>query len=183
MRRLMARRRRLVAWPGMALWLALPLSPGHAANARPQTVAVADFDYQDSSGETRDQTAAHAARLAALKSGIITILANSGELTARALSCPKAPCSADQLDQAAMTAAAHAGHADFVVFGAIHKISSLIQFGEIEVMRVSDGKAVLAKTITFRGDSEDAWQHATDFVGQMLVTALHGQFPPAAARP
>ncbi len=142
------------------------------AYAAPPTVAVADFVYQDSSGEVRDQVAAHAARLAAYKAGILDMLGKSTKFIAEPLHCATAPCSVDRLDQSAMTEAARAGHAQYVVFGAIHKISSLIQFGDVEVMRVSDGKSVLARTVSFRGDSEDAWRHATVFVGEMVIAAI-----------
>ena len=155
---------------GLALLICCAALPAAAA---PVKVAVADFDYQDTSGEVRDQAAAHQARLKALKAGIIDILAKSGNFAPEPLQCSAAPCSANRLDQDSITKDAQAEKAQFVVFGAVHKMSSLIQWGEIEVMNVSTGQSTLTRTITFRGDSDDAWQHATDFIGKMLVADIH----------
>ena len=147
---------------------------GHAPAASPLTVAVADFDYVDTSGEVRDQRADHDARLRALGNDIIADLARSGRFAPVHLVCAKPPCSADSMDQDSMVAAARAQHAQLVVFGGVHKMSTLIQWGRVEVMDVATGQRRLARTVTFRGDTDDAWQHAADYIGQMLVVSLHG---------
>jgi TolB-like protein len=142
------------------------------AQAAPQIVAVADFDYVDSSGEPANQQAAHAQRLDALKAEIIASLTQSGHFTGVALNCAKPPCSAGNLDQDDISKWAHAQNAQFVVFGGVHKISTLIQWGQVEVMNTATGKAVASRTVTFRGDSDDAWRHAADYVGQLVVAAI-----------
>ena len=152
------------------LALALCLWAG-AAHAAP-LVAVADFDFVDSSGEPRDQAAQHEARMRALKADIVGKIGKRGRFAAAPLACGKPDCSADSLDQDSIAAAARAQHAAYVVFGGVHKVSTLIQFGEVEVMDVASGKSVLARTITFRGDDQAAWQHASDFVSQMLLEDL-----------
>jgi hypothetical protein len=144
------------------------------AQAAETAVAVADFDYADSSGEIRDQQAAHAERLRALKSEIISSLAQTGHDTGVPLACAKPPCSADNLDQQAMVDAARSQHVRFVVFGGVHKISTLIQWGQIEVMDVGSGKALLSRTVSFRGDDEAAWQHAAAYIGQMVAAVIPG---------
>ena len=156
-----------------ALLVAL-VAGGDARAASPVTVAVADFDYLDSSGEVRDQRADHDARLRALGNDIIADLARSGRFAPVHLVCAAPPCSADGMDQDAMVQAARAQHAQLVVFGGVHKMSTLIQWGRIEVMDVATGQRRLARTVTFRGDTDDAWQHAADYIGQMLVDSLHG---------
>ena len=142
------------------------------AMASPVRVAVADFDYQDSSGEQRDQTAAHQTRLTALKADIIGIVGKSSKATAAALRCGQKSCSVDEMDADQIAKSARADNAQFVVFGGVHKISTLIQWGQIEIMDVSTGKSVLSRTVTFRGDDEAAWQHASDYVGQMVLSAV-----------
>jgi hypothetical protein len=148
------------------------LSAAAPARAAPVTVAVADFDYADSSGEVTNQQAAHAERLVGLKTEIIAALSQSGRFAGVALACGKPPCTAGDLDEDAIASAARARHAQFVVFGGVHKISTLIQWGQVEVMDAASGKAVLSRTVTFRGDSDDAWKHAAEYIGQMVVTAL-----------
>jgi TolB-like protein len=152
-----------------ALALAILAPP---ALATPQTVAVADFDYSDTSGEVRNQQAVHAERLDAMKAEIIASLMQSSRFTGVALKCSKPPCSADNLDQDEMDSDARAQDAQFVVFGGVHKISTLIQWGQVEVMDTATGKAVASRTVTFRGDSNDAWRHAADYVGQLVVSAI-----------
>jgi hypothetical protein len=142
------------------------------AQAAPVPVAVADFDYVDSSGEVTNQQLAHAERLRELKADIITALSQNGRFAGVALDCGKPPCAADNMDQDAIANATRAQHAQFVVFGGVHKVSTLIQWGQVEVMDAATGKAVLSRTVSFRGDSDDAWKHAADYVGQMVATAL-----------
>jgi hypothetical protein len=150
------------------------LSVAKPALAAPICVAVADFDYVDSSGEVTDQRAAHAQRLRDMQADIIHLLTASGKVSAAALQCGKPPCSVDNLDEDQVKRAATAQHAQFVVFGGIHKISTLIQWGQIEVMDVATGKAVLSRTVTFRGDSDDAWRHAADYVGDLVEGSMKG---------
>jgi hypothetical protein len=157
-----------------AATVAFLLAASQVLAAAPLTVAVADFDYLDTSGEVRDQSAAHDARLKTLGKEISADLVRSGRFTSVKLTCATPPCSADGMDQDSMIKAARAEHAQLVVFGGVHKMSTLIQWGRVEVMDVATGKRRLARTVTFRGDSDDAWQHAADYIGQMLVDSLHG---------
>ncbi len=135
-------------------------------------VAVADFDYTDSSGEATDQRAAHAERLRAFKAAIVADLQKNPRFAAAPLACKTAPCSANELDQSGIVAAAKAQDARFVVFGGVRKMSTLIQWGEIGVMDTATGKAALSRTVTFRGDSDDSWQHAADYVGEMMAGSI-----------
>lgn len=155
------------------LGVAILLASSQAHAAAPARIAIADFDYVDTSGEVRDQRAAHGAQLKTLGHEIIAALAHSGRFAPVPLACPAPPCSADNLDQDAITHAARAQNARFVVFGGVHKMSTLIQWGHIEVMDVATGKRLLARTVTFRGDTDDAWHHAAAYIGQMLVDSLH----------
>ena len=153
---------------GAAMWgLALP------ALAAGVTVAVANFDYEDSSGEVANEAAFHSQHIAALTTDIQHALAGTGRFTAVPLHCGQASCSAGSLDQDAMVKAGQAQGARYIVFGGVHKMSTLIQWGRVDVMDAATGKSVLSRTITFRGDSADAWQHAADYIGQMLAQGLH----------
>jgi hypothetical protein len=150
--------------------LLLAASPAMAA---PVKVAVADFDYQDSSGEIRNQDSLHNTQLKALKAAIIAAVGKTAGDSAAALACGQAKCTADDMDEDVIAKAARADAAKYVVFGGVHKVSTLIQWGQIEVMDVATGKAVLTRTVTFRGDDDAAWRHAADYIGQMVVTSIH----------
>ena len=156
------------------LLLAQPL------RAEPVRVAVADFDYTDSSGEITDQRAAHAERLRAFKAAILDDLRRDPRFVPAPLACKAAPCSAGELDQTGIVAAARNQDARFVIFGGVRKMSTLIQWGEIGVMDTATGKAVLSRTVTFRGDSDDAWQHAADYVGEMMASSIAAPAQPGA---
>jgi hypothetical protein len=152
---------------GAALLYAAPAP----AAAKP-IVAVADFDYADTSGEVTDQSAAHAARIKMLHDGIMAAVARDSAVAAVALQCASPPCSADRLGQQGVMQAAGFQHADFVVFGGVHKISTLIQFGAIDIMDAHSGKATLSREVQFRGDNDDAWQHAAAYIGQLVRAGL-----------
>ncbi len=156
----------MMRWVGL-MFLAMTIS----ARAAP-LVSVADFDFVDSSGEARDQTAQHEQRMKALKADIIAKINKSGHYEAAALPCGQPICSAGSLDQDSIAKAARGAHAKYVVFGGVHKVSTLIQFGQVGVMDGATGRSVLSRTITFRGDDEAAWQHASDFISQMLLEDL-----------
>jgi hypothetical protein len=144
-----------------------------AGMAAPLRVAIAAFDYADTSGEARDEVAVHAARLGALSQQIRLDLASSGSIKPEPFRCSQPRCSAGALDQDDMLRAARAQRVQYLVFGGVHKMSTLIQWGQVEVMNVQSGKLALSRTISFRGDSDDAWQHAAGYIAQMVADQLH----------
>jgi hypothetical protein len=135
-------------------------------------VAVTNFGYEDTSGEPKDQDAAHASRLIALQATIEQALTATGRFKAEKLICSQPDCSADALDQRDMVAAGKRQDARYIVFGGVHKMSTLIQWGRVEVMDTATGQPVLERTISFRGDDQDAWQHAGAYVATMLADNL-----------
>ncbi len=150
----------------------LALLAGGAARAAPAKVAVADFDFVDSSGEVRDQTAVHAARLKVLQQTIAAALGKTGTYQAVTITCATPPCSADNLDAASLNDAARKAGASLIVFGGVHKISTLITFGRVAVADVSTGRSVLNRDVTFRGDDEGAWTHADSYIADMVVQGI-----------
>jgi hypothetical protein len=156
-----------------SLWIAATVFLAPALCRAAETiVAVADFGYEDTSGEVKDQDAAHAARLHALQATIERALTETGRFKAEKLMCNQPVCSADSLDQREMVAAGKRQDARYIVFGGVHKMSTLIQWGRVEVMDTATGQPVLARTISFRGDDQDAWQHAGAYVAAMLAGSL-----------
>ncbi|WP_138918663.1 DUF2380 domain-containing protein, partial [Nitrospirillum viridazoti] len=70
----------------IVLLAALALVPiGRAA--APTAIAIPDFGFVDTSGETGDQQAAHAARLAALTQGLKADLGSGGHYRVLSLAC------------------------------------------------------------------------------------------------
>ena len=154
-------------WLGLCALSVALASPIHAAD--PIKLAIADFDYHDTSGETQDQTAAHAERLKNFVNLVSDELTASGKYQIVALSCPKPPCSADRMDAQSLTDAARESGARLLLYGGIHKMSTLIQFGKAQIADLETDNLVYDKTISFRGDDDNAWKRASEFLAEDLV--------------
>ena len=144
------------------------------ALAAKEKVAVAHFDFKDTSGEVRNQTEFHTASIKELQATLVQALDKTGRFDAVPLTCKTPPCSVDNLDAATFTNAAKKDGATLVVFGGVHKISTLITFGRIAMVNVDTGKSLLDRALTFRGDDKDAWQHADAYMANMVLSALPG---------
>lgn len=140
----------------------------HAAD--PVALAVAEFDYADSSGEIQDQAKAHQERLQDFASLIRDELSASGKYQVVALACPQPHCSAGAMDPASLTDAARQSGARLLLYGGIHKMSTLVQFGKAQIVDLETDKVVFDRTITFRGDNEEAWKRAGEFLAEDLIS-------------
>jgi hypothetical protein len=141
-----------------------------AQAAGPLTVAVAEFDYVDTSGEPTDQTAAHRARVADFAARVRQQLTAQG-YEVRLLSCAEA-CTAATASPTGLAAEARKAGARLVVAGGIHKMSTLIQFGEVQLVDLDSNTLLLRRTFSFRGDNDTAFRRAAAFVGETLTEAM-----------
>ena len=162
----------VAAATGLAVLIgAAPARSGESAS--PVVIAVADFDYTDTSGEKIDQRAEHKARLDAFTGAIRADLARDGRYRIVALTCPQPPCSAAQLSPDELIDSARAAGARRLLYGGIHKMSSLISNGKFQVVDIEDRKLTFDRLITFRGDTDEAWQRAERFVAQDIIDAAN----------
>ncbi len=160
------------------LLLALTTTPaalipsfGIAAEGRESTaIAVFDFNYIDTSGEVRDQRSEHAARLDRFMSALKGDLAAQGKFHVVAPVCRPDPCALAQSTQNDVLDAAREAGADLLVIGAIHKMSTLVQWAKVEVIDTKSGRVVLDKLFTFRGDTDEAWVRAEGFIADEITT-------------
>ncbi len=139
--------------------------------ADPVAVAIAEFDYADTSGEIKGQRDAHAARLQDFARLIREELSASGKYQVVALACPQPRCSAGAMDPASLTDAARRSGARLLLYGGIHKMSTLVQFGKAQIVDLETDRVVFDRTITFRGDNDEAWKRAGEFVAEQLAAA------------
>jgi len=158
---------RLLGCIAAACALALAAHASHALE--PVTVAVADFDYVDTSGEVIDQERAHAERLRALAERVREGLDESGRYRVVSLGCDPEPCSAGRTDPAELIAKAQAAGARLLVYGGIQKMSTLIQYGNAQVVDLAADRLVFNRNISFRGDNDEAWRRAAQFLVADLV--------------
>ncbi|WGD56026.1 DUF2380 domain-containing protein [Bradyrhizobium sp. CB1650] len=133
---------------------------GVVAAAQPVGVAVDEFSYLDTSGEPADQTAVHEKRLAAFMTALRRDIAAGGRYRL-------APTVQDG--------------AAFKVIGGIQKTSTLVQWAKAAVIDVGARKVVMEKLYTFRGDNDEAWEHAEHFVVREILAALAAPPPIALA--
>ena len=153
------------------LVLAALLPAGIARAAAERPLAVVGFNFVDTSGEAKDQSAAHAARLSAMMETLQSKLAASGRFKIIALACTPEPCTAEPDVDGAMAEARKAG-ADWTLVGTVRKTSTLILDMPVEVIDMASGKAVYGRLLSFRGDTDDAWQHAARFLARELIAQL-----------
>jgi hypothetical protein len=134
-----------------------------AAGPEPVPIAVLDLDYVDQSGEVRDQQQQHQARLQRFAESLRTDLANSGRYRIVHPTCNPAPCTGSGPDPESLTAAARKAGATLMMFGGVHKESTLIQWAKLLVVDVQSNKLVFDRLITFRGDDDESWKRAEAF--------------------
>jgi hypothetical protein len=152
-----------------SLALAIVINAGlaWAEGHRTIPVAVADFDYVDTSGEVRDQRMEHERRLQTFTRAIRDDLARSGQYRIVPLVCSQAPC--PTVGSAQLMKDAHASGATLLLYGGIHKESTLIQWMKVEAVEVENGKQLFNRLITFRGDTDEAWTRSEQFLIKQLT--------------
>lgn len=154
-----------------ALSLALLLAPTAGLASAPELVAVADIGFTDSSGEPADQRAAHEQRRMALTEGVREDIGSEGRLRSLALSCEGA-CRLDAEGVEALRRRAEAAGAGFLLVGSVHKMSTLVLSMRVAVLDAATGKLVFERLLSFRGDNDDGWRHAGDYVAREVATQL-----------
>jgi hypothetical protein len=152
-----------------ALLLAAWLAPVSAPAVTHTAIAVADFDYRDTSGEAKDQAAQHAARLQIFDRVLRDKLAAQGRYRLVPLDCAKPRCSTTTLGAEGLIDSARKAGARLLVYGGIHKESTLVQWAEVQVVDLSRKKVVFGRTFSFRGDTDEAFRRAAGFIGESLA--------------
>jgi hypothetical protein len=135
----------------------------HAETIAPGLV-VNELDYVDTSGEVLDQRAAHAERLRAFADGLRNDLAASGKFRIVALDCAHGSCAGAAENIPKGLAEAERAGAAYVMFGGIHKKSTLVQWAKIQILDVKTQRIVFDRLLTFRGDNDVSWRRAGAFL-------------------
>lgn len=146
------------------------ISPGFSAT--PLTVAIADFDYIDTSGEVRDQRAEHQARMLRFTELLRESIGARGDFQVRPFECTEPPCTPVSMRPDNFVAAGRRSGARFVVYGGIHKMSTLVQWGDVQLLDLEADKVLFRQNVTFRGDTDEAYRRAAAFVGESVRDAM-----------
>ncbi len=162
----------MAAGLGIAGLLLAALIGGSASRAvEPVPIVVADFDYVDTSGEVRDQTETHKALIATLMGALRADLGQSAKFRVVPLLCDGQPCAARSANLSDLIPQARRAGAKLVLFGGIHKESTLVQWAKVVVVDVERDAPVYDRLLTFRGDNAYAWQRAEEFLAKDLESA------------
>ena len=95
-------------------------------------------------------------------------LAANGQYRVVPMSCGSGPCE-PVMNPAELQKAARAAGARFVLLGGVHKMSTLVQWAKIQVADEEQGRIVFDRLLTFRGDTDEAWQRAESFVARDVL--------------
>jgi hypothetical protein len=158
---------RLLCWVFLAI-LAAGLDQTAAAEAQPVSVAIADFDNFDTTGEDAARTADHAERVKAFADLLRTDLTADSRYRIVPLGCPGSPCLAAKTRPADFLKAARDTGARILVYGGIHKQSTLVQWALVHAIDLEKDKLVLERTYSLRGDTDEAFRRAADFIVEYL---------------
>lgn len=165
-----ARRRARSAafWTILAIASATGPARGEAAARRPTAIAVVDFGYSDSSGEPRNQKAEHDARLADFTRSLRRDLEQGGAYKVVALDCGAEPCSVERLTPEELFDAARRAGARLLLFGGIHKMSTLVQWARVQVIDIEKNVVLDDRHLSFRGDTDNSWKRAEAFIVEKM---------------
>lgn len=136
----------------------------------PIAAAVADFDYFDTSGEVIDQSEAHAKRMRTFVEILKQRLVAQAGLQIVEITCGRPVCSAGNGANAGLIDAARQADARLLIYGGIHKMSTLVQWGRVQVLDLDAERLLLDRSFSFRGDNDKAFERAAGF----LVKTLQG---------
>ena len=152
-----------VAWSRGARWL-IENRLLESQQGKPPVLAVAEIDYVDTSGEVIDQSADHRRRLRAFEASLRSDLTASGKLRSVVLDCPPNACSIGDIEANQLIGKAQAAGADFLLISAFHKVSTLVQWAKFDMIDVKAQKLSFERLVSFRGDNDEAWRRAEDFI-------------------
>ncbi len=157
-----------VAAVGFAAAPDRPCAQADMAPTQPAALAILDLDYVDTSGEPIDQIAAHKRRAADFVNALQRDLAANGQYRIVKMSCGSAPCD-PTMSPAEIQKAARAAGAKLVLLGGVHKMSTLVQWAKIQIADEEQGRIVFDRLLTFRGDTDEAWQRAESFIARDVL--------------
>jgi hypothetical protein len=147
------------------LLLAAPAGTASPA-AQQAPIAIVDFFYTDSSGEVQNQTAKHEALMQAFMASLRRDLASSQKYRVVSLTCQPEPCSAEESSK--LLGQARSAGATLLLYGGIHKESTLVQWATVRLVDVRTDTLVIDRLLSFLGDNDEAWQHAEAFLAADL---------------
>ncbi len=158
--------------PRVAACAALLTVAAAPVQAAPTSIAIADLGFSDSSGEAADQAAPHRARLQDLAATLRRDIGAQDDLQVLALTCGESTCPVDAPGVAALRERARQQGATLVLVAGVHKMSTLVLAMRVGVLDVASGRLVAERWLSFRGDTDEGWRRAGDYVAREIAAAI-----------
>lgn len=156
-------------WMVVAISICLGTTSSFAADARPARIAVAHFNFLDTSGEVRDQTARHEKQLRQFETEMRQTLSRASDIDLVALPCRSDRCSLGDPGMEQLEREAKAAKAQFLLAGGLHKMSTLVGWAKLVVFDLEKSGRTCQRLLTYRGDTEEAWRRAAKFGAEDIV--------------
>lgn len=160
-----------------AMMFTIATMAGALSQTATTTVAVLDFDYVDTSGEALDQRDQHEARRHAFDEALRQSLGSDGALTVVKLDCDPSPCSARSTTPKALFEAARKAGARFILYGGVHKVSTLVQWAQAQVVDVEKNLLIDDRYLTFRGDTDESWRRCEEYLARQILERFREEQP------
>lgn len=133
-----------------------------------QRLAVADFDFLDTSGEVRPQEEEQTARMALFSKTLRGEIDRTDIFEVVLPDCADG-CSPARTSVEDMASATGRVDATLLLVGRIHKISTLIGRINIYVIDLKGDQVVCERFLSYRGDSDEAWSRAAEFAAKDVI--------------
>lgn len=157
--------------PQLAAAILITAMPSAPRAAEPETViAMLPIRLLDTSGEPRDQSAEHAARLTAMAAALSADLGQGGRYRVVAVEADTLATACPEPDPACIVRTARERGAALAFVGVVHKSSTLIMQLFARVVETRSGNTVFARELNFRGDNDEAWARAEAFLVGQIAT-------------
>lgn len=146
--------------------IALATTAVCAGAAEGIVLAIARFDFRDTSGEPGDRSAEHERRIGDLRLALLRTLSANEKVRLVALTCGNEGCSPRTSGLEALSAEAKSAGASYLLIGEVHKMSTLVGWVKFAVLDLGQGKPVCDRFLTYRGDTDEAWNRAAQFAAR-----------------
>ncbi len=158
-----------ICGPAMALAMIAGQASGNSTDlAAPVALAVASFDFVDTSGEAQDQSVEHDRRLVALDRTVADALSAAAEVKTVALTCV-GKCSVGVAGIEALSTRAVEAGASHLLIGQVRKMSTLIGGVKFAVIDLATNRPSCDRFLSYRGDTDEAWSRAAAYAARDVV--------------
>lgn len=137
------------------------------ASARDRIV-ILPVQMLDTSGEVGDQKAAHDSRALVLSAALVEGLAGSARYEPVDVGREELAVRCPVIESACLVALVREKRGTLLLLPMVHKSSTLILSLHAKLIDVSTDRTVLARELSFRGDTDEAWQHAGRFLARQI---------------